>query len=199
MASAILVVGGTPMTPGFIPRLQSEIARALSPPLSPQPQYSKQRKGKLRPPPYDRYAPLRQLLPHFAILNNPDPPKEKDQGLMQKKSSAGKAPAFTPACLAWVGGSLAGYVTSLGLIRCVRAFVLMSASERSLKTGGAEISREKWEEADIHEEVEAEDGTVTTVPPSPTSQTYNNILPDWTRGALPVGAPAANTRVQAQA
>ena len=75
----------------------------------------------------------------------------------------------------------------------------MPASERSLKTGGAEISREKWEEADIHEEVEAEDGTVTTVPPSPTSQTYNNILPDWTRGPLPVGAPAANTRVQAQA
>ena len=119
MASAILVVGGTPMMPGFIPRLQSEIARALSPPPSPQPQPSRQRKGKLRPPPYDRYAPLRQLLPHFAILNNPDPPKEKDPGLMQKKSSAGKAPAFTPACLAWVGGSLAGYVTSLGLIHCV--------------------------------------------------------------------------------
>jgi len=32
MASIILVVGGTPMTPGFIPRLHAEIARVLSPP-----------------------------------------------------------------------------------------------------------------------------------------------------------------------
>ncbi|KAF9647030.1 actin-like ATPase domain-containing protein, partial [Thelephora ganbajun] len=179
MVSTILVVGGTPMIPGFIPRLHAEIARALSPPLSPQLQFSKQRKGRLRPPPYDRYAPLRQLLPHFAILDNPDPPKEKkDSGSAQKKpSAAGKAPAFTPACMAWVGGSLAG----------------------SLKTGGVDISREKWEESDTREEVETEDGAVTTVPPSPTSQVYNKILPDWTRGPLPVGAPAANTRVQAQA
>lgn len=116
MASAILVVGGTPMMPGFIPRLHAEIARALAAPSSPQPQHSKNRKARPRPPPYDRYAPLRQLLPHFAILNNPDPPKaEKGPGSAQKKSSAaGKAPAFTPACMAWVGGSLAGYVTSLG-------------------------------------------------------------------------------------
>jgi len=117
MASAILVVGGTSMMPGFIPRLHTEIARALSPPPSPQKKPSIQRKGRLRPPPYDRYAPLRQLLPHFAILNNPDPPQEKsDSGSTQKKSGAGKAPAFTPACMAWVGGSLAGYVTSLGPI-----------------------------------------------------------------------------------
>jgi len=69
----------------------------------------------------------------------------------------------------------------------------------SLKTGGVEIPREKWEEADVLEEVETEDGVVTTVPPSPSSQIYNRVLPDWTRGALPVGAPAANTHVQAQA
>jgi len=112
MASTILVVGGTPMMPGFVPRLYAEIARALSPPPSPQPLSLKQRKGKSRPPPYDRYAPLRQLLPHFAILNDPDPPKDKDAGSTQKKSSAGKAPAFTPACMAWVGGSLAGCVNS---------------------------------------------------------------------------------------
>ena len=102
------------MMPGFLPRLHAELARALSPPPSPTPQPSNRRKGKHRPPPYDRYAPLRQLLPHFAILNNPDPPKESnDSGSAQRKSSAGKAPAFTPACMAWVGGSLAGCVTSL--------------------------------------------------------------------------------------
>lgn len=114
MASAILVVGGTPMIPGFIPRLHAEIARALTTPSSPQPQPSKNRKPGLPPPPYDRYAPLRQLLPHFAILNNPDPPTEdKGAGAQKKSSAAGKAPAFIPACMAWVGGSLAGYVTSL--------------------------------------------------------------------------------------
>lgn len=113
MASAILVVGGTPMMPGFIPRLHAEIARALSPHPSLQSQPWKQRKGRLRPPPYDRYAPLRQLLPHIAILNNPDPPLEKEDG-SKKPSAAGKAPAFTPACMAWVGGSLAGYVTLPG-------------------------------------------------------------------------------------
>jgi len=115
-------------------------------------------------------------LPHIAILNNPDPPSEKEDG-SKKASAAGKAPAFTPACMAWVGGSLAG----------------------SLKTGGVEIPREKWEEADVLEEVETEDGAVETVPSSPTSQVYNRVLPDWTRGPLPVGAPVANVRVQAQA
>lgn len=125
IASAVLVVGGTPMMPGFIPRLHAEIARALSPPPS-QPQSSKQRKGRLQPPPYDRYAPLRQLLPHFAILNNPDPLKEKkDPGSAQKKPSvAGKAPAFTPACMAWVGGSLAGHVTFLKPMRRAYYFML---------------------------------------------------------------------------
>ena len=116
MASAILVVGGTPMIPGFIPRLHAEIARALAAPSPPQLRFPQsRRKPKLEPPPYDPYAPLRQLLPHFAILNNPEPPAtEKSAGPGQKKPSvAGKAPAFTPACMAWVGGSLAGYVILL--------------------------------------------------------------------------------------
>lgn len=106
------------MIPGFIPRLHAEIARALAAPSPPQPPFPRSRKPKLVPPPYDRYAPLRQLLPHFAILNNPEPPAtEKGAGPGQKKPSvAGKAPAFTPACMAWVGGSLAGYVTSLGFM-----------------------------------------------------------------------------------
>lgn len=79
---------------------------------------------------------------------------------------------------------------------CLYSFPVL---ERSLKTGGVEIPREKWEEADVREEVETEDGAVTTVPPSPTSQVYNRVLPDWTRGPLPIGAPAANAHVQAQA
>ena len=138
MASAILVVGGTPMMPGFIPRLHAEIARALSPPLSPHLQSSTQRKGRIRPPPYDRYAPLRQLLPHFAILNDPDPPKEnRDPALAQKKSSAGKAPAFTPACMAWVGGSLAGYVVYLSRsTRHVCSSKLITHSRKVVKNRG---------------------------------------------------------------
>lgn len=137
MASTILVVGGTPMTPGFIPRLHAEIARALSPPSSPQPQSSRQRKSRLRPPPYDRYAPLRQLLPHFAILNNPDPPKEKkDPASARKKSNAGKAPAFTPACMAWVGGSLAGYVPSLRSICHALLSKLIPHSRKIVKDRG---------------------------------------------------------------
>lgn len=187
--------------PGFTPRLHTEMARILTTPSPSQPQPPKNRKPG-RPPPYDRYAPLRQLLPYFAILNNPEPPTEgKDTGSTPKKSSvAGKTPAFTPACMAWVGGSLAGYVNSPRLTRRSRPHSCsILVLERSLKTGGVEIPREKWEEADVREEFETEDGAVTTVPASPTSQVYNKVLPDWTRGPLPIGAPAANARVQAQA
>lgn len=138
MASAILVVGGTPMMPGFIPRLHAEIVRALSPPPSSQLQLSKQRKGRLRPPPYDRYAPLRQLSSHFAILNNPNPPKEKkgSESAQKKSTLAGKAPAFTPACMAWVGGSLAGYVTSLRQIPPPPPHVLSYHSWQIIKDRG---------------------------------------------------------------
>ena len=103
------------MIPGFIPRLQAEIARVLDIPSSPQPQPSKNRKPRLRLPPYHRYAPLRQLLPYFAILNNPDPLTEENGSTQKKSNAAGKAPAFTPACMTWVGGSLAGYVSPSGV------------------------------------------------------------------------------------
>ena len=94
------------MLPGFIPRLHAELLRALSPPTT-TPEQNNAKPGRRPLPLYDRYAPLRQLLPYFAILNNPCPPPPLSD---RARVNAGKAPAFTPATLAWVGGSLAGSV-----------------------------------------------------------------------------------------
>jgi actin-related protein 10 len=102
MASSILVVGGTAMLPGFIPRLHIELLRAIHPPSQLRQQL---RPGKLGPPVYDRYASLRTLIPYFAILNSPSPPPSISDRAV---ASVGKAPAFSPATMAWVGGSLAG-------------------------------------------------------------------------------------------
>lgn len=105
MASSILVSGGTAMLPGFIPRLHTEIVNAVAPPLTPHRHQT--RPDRPDPPLYDKYGPLRPLLPYFAILNNPTPPPVTSE---RAAANAGKAPAFAPACLAWVGGSLAGCV-----------------------------------------------------------------------------------------
>ncbi|KAI9445463.1 actin-domain-containing protein [Lactarius indigo] len=162
LASSILVTGGTAMLPGFIPRLHVELIRAIvtSPSSSPRPPVPP---GRPRPPPYDRYAALRPLVPHFAILNNPSPPPPSDA---RGSANAGKAPAFAPATMAWVGGSLAG----------------------ALKTGGAEVPREKWDEAgglpDPGDDAMEEDDVAGHSPA--------NVIPDWTRTPLPVGAPPAN-------
>jgi len=162
LASSILVTGGTAMLPGFIPRLHVELIRAIviSPSHSPRPPMAP---GRARPLPYDRYAVLRPLVPHLAILNNPSPPPPSDA---RGSANAGKASAFTPATMSWVGGSLAG----------------------ALKTGGVEVPREKWDEAgdlpgpgDVMEEGDVA-GRSPTV----------NVIPDWTRTPLPVGAPPAN-------
>lgn len=102
MAASILVSGGTSMLPGFIPRLHAEILRSTAPPPSRQ-QTGLEKKVLL--PPYDKYGPLRPLVPYFAILNNPSPPPMTSE---RAGANAGKAPAFSPASLAWVGGSLAG-------------------------------------------------------------------------------------------
>src|ERR1700739_1607616 len=69
MASSILCVGGTPMLPGFIPRLHAELIRTLS--AVPSPQRQQTRPGRPPPPPYDRYASLRPLTKYIAILNDP--------------------------------------------------------------------------------------------------------------------------------
>ncbi|KAK7682630.1 hypothetical protein QCA50_014430 [Cerrena zonata] len=160
LASSILVTGGTPMLPGFIPRLQTELLRAVSPhPNSSSPSRSPNRPGKVtRPTTYERYSPLRSLVPYFAILNHPSPPPPATP---RAAASAGKAPAFSPAALAWVGGSLAG----------------------ALKTGGAEITREKWDEA------EARTNPDESMTIEPNDKTIHELVPDWTRSPLPVGAP----------
>ena len=59
LASAILVVGGTPMLPGFIPRLHAELLRTLTRQTSPAPTPGP--RGRARAQGYDRYAPLRSL------------------------------------------------------------------------------------------------------------------------------------------
>ena len=88
------------MLPGFIPRLQDELVLLLTRSLS-QNQTTPRRDR--RAPSYDPYTPLRQLAPFIQILNNPSPPSGPDGN-----PAGGKAPAFTPATLPWVGGSLAG-------------------------------------------------------------------------------------------
>ncbi|KAJ7903315.1 actin-domain-containing protein [Mycena olivaceomarginata] len=162
LASSILVVGGTSMLPGFIPRLQQELARAVGPPPTPS-RHSARPDRPDRPPlpPYDPYASLRPLLPYFAILNNPSPPAATTARAV---ANAGKAPAFSPATMAWVGGSLAG----------------------SLKTGGAEVNREQWDMAEANR-----DGDTSGMDVSMDGERGHIILPDWTRSPLPAGAPSA--------
>ncbi|KAI0648997.1 actin-domain-containing protein [Trametes meyenii] len=162
LASTILVVGGTPMLPGFIPRLQAELIRAVTRTTS-QSAAPPTRSGRPRPATYDRYAALRPLLPYFAVLNNPAPPPPSSTNAA---ANAGKAPAFTPAMMAWVGGSLAG----------------------ALKTGGVEVQREKWDEAEAQPD---DDAMLVDDSPPRLPASSKNILPDWTRTPLPVGAPPA--------
>lgn len=91
------------MLPGFIPRLHGELLRLLTRPLSTR---QPSRPGRPAPPAFDPYAPLRPLANFIAIINNPSPPPLSENNVSM---SAGKAPAFTPATLPWVGASLAGY------------------------------------------------------------------------------------------
>ncbi|OAX37482.1 actin-like ATPase domain-containing protein [Rhizopogon vinicolor AM-OR11-026] len=157
LASSILITGGTAMLPGFIPRLHAELLRATAP-LNNTPSIRSR-------PTYDRYAALRPLIPHFAILNNPAPVRLPSSSA-RANMNAGKAPAFTPSTMAWVGGSLAG----------------------ALKTGGVEVAREKWDEADPAQ-IDQDDDVVMIAPPS--EYAPRSVIPDWTRGPLPVGAPPA--------
>jgi len=105
-------------------------------------------------------------VPYISILNNPSPPPATSS---RAAANAGKAPAFAPSLMAWVGGSLAG----------------------SLKTGGAEVSREKWDEADAAAQ-NAEDEEMEVAPETPSRP--RSILPDWTRSPLPAGASPANAK-----
>ncbi|KAJ7126832.1 actin-domain-containing protein [Mycena epipterygia] len=164
LASSILVVGGTSMLPGFIPRLQYELLRAVAPPTTPSRHSTRPDRPPL--PQYDPYAALRPLLPYFAILNNPSPPAATSARAV---ANAGKAPAFSPATMAWVGGSLAG----------------------SLKTGGVEINREQWDLADAANR-DGDGGMDVSIDVEHTQL----VLPDWTRSPLPSGAPSALSNSQ---
>ncbi|KAF9223377.1 actin-like ATPase domain-containing protein [Gyrodon lividus] len=167
LVSSILTTGGTAMLPGFIPRLHAELLRAIEPPTTLPREPA--RSGKPLPPAYDRYAALRPLVPHIAILNNPSP---QPSSSIRANANAGKAPAFSPASMAWVGGSLAG----------------------ALKIGGVEVSREKWDEAfssQIDDDDDDDDDDDMATSPIQQEQKPRNILPDWTRTPLPVSASPA--------
>lgn len=94
MISSILVVGGTAMLPGFIPRLQTELVRALTP--------RDEHSNRHQRVPYSPYRCLQPLLPYIGILNNPSPLPSAS------KVNITRAPAFSPAALPWIGGSLSG-------------------------------------------------------------------------------------------
>lgn len=71
--------------------------------------------------------------------------------------------------MAWIGGSLAG----------------------ALKTGGAELSREKWDEMEDQDRAMDETIDVSEVAVGGTTpQKARSILPDWTRSSLPTASPA---------
>lgn len=180
---------------------------------------SRQRIPSSRPR-YDPYTPLRSLVPDIAILNNPSPSPSSSSSHMdtgmhmedsssQARANAGKAPAFAPALMPWVGGSLAG----------------------ALKLGSEEIIREKWDEAyeqdqeeqmqELNAMAEAATAAATAASSRPTSPTARSpskqhppqpppiqaigasiaydgggmrppafaYLPDWTRTPLSAGAP----------
>ncbi|KAH6909165.1 actin family [Coprinopsis sp. MPI-PUGE-AT-0042] len=162
LASSLLITGGMAMIPGFIPRLHTEIIRILTSP--PPPPFQSKRKGRPPLPRFDKYAQLRQLVPFFAVINSPNPPPTKSE---RARVNAGKAPAFAPAMLAWIGGSLAG----------------------SLKTGGTEVAREKWDEAVEEDDMEDEDDVRMVPPGQHTSPHSKKILPDWTRSPMRPAAP----------
>lgn len=59
----------------------------------------------------------------------------------------------------------------------------------ALKTGGVEVSREKWDEAFPSQN--DDDDAMDSAPPVSPEQRPRGMLPDWTRTSLSVGAPSA--------
>ena len=97
MISSVLVVGGTASLPNFIPRLRDNLAEALQ---TETPRDGTMSLAQWKKRNQEPYRELYGLLPKVAILNDP---KSVD-------SRSGTAPRWTPSLMAWVGGSLAGYV-----------------------------------------------------------------------------------------
>lgn len=110
------------------------------------------------------------------------------------RNNTGKAPAFAPFILPWVGGSLAGYAFC-----CLYTFVFILTNLlvflSALKISGEEISRDKWDEAD--EPSDDEDDEDMEVEGSVKPNIVHVVrrasaLPDWTRPPLKIAAPPAN-------
>ena len=152
------------MLPGFFRRLRTELLSTLaashptppSPPVSPTKRDRSARHHQLasrlsvlRATPH--FAPLTALARSLAITNDPSHASGLPANPLHPKS--GTAPAFSPALLPWIGGSLAG----------------------ALKTGGDEILREKWEESLEDAKTEVSEGADDAEPPAKVF-----ALPDWT-------------------
>ncbi|KAG8983817.1 hypothetical protein FRB90_005718 [Tulasnella sp. 427] len=156
---------------------------------------------------YDPYVSLRSITPHVAILNNPSIANMTGYASPEALANAGKAPAFAPVLLPWVGGSLAG----------------------AMKLTSEEVVRERWDEAYERDQdaqrQELEDLAINTMAIDPEPVTASPMksprksqaryraplaqpvgasiileggglrppayssLPDWTRSPLSVGAP----------
>jgi len=97
MISSILVVGGTASLPDFIPRLCDDLTEALQ---TDTPRDRTMSLAQWKKRNQEPYRELYGLQSKVAILNHPKP----------VNSRSGTAPRWTPSLMAWVGGSLAGYV-----------------------------------------------------------------------------------------
>lgn len=64
---------------------------------------------------------------------------------------------------------------------------LVHHSHSALKTGGAEVAREKWDAADVHAEMDMDEDILSS------PEALKSILPDWTSSPLPTGAPSARS------
>lgn len=122
------------MLPGFILRLRSELLYSLSksslsiPPDSPPLAISRVKLQSLAQKRLSirlhhlrtapHFSPLVSLIPHLRILNS--------VVSTTSPSTLSSSTSFAPALLSWIGGSLAG----------------------ALRTGGEEITRERWEESE---------------------------------------------------
>jgi actin-related protein 10 len=132
LAESILIIGGTAMLPGFIPRLRSELLHRLflsTPPIPPDPSILATSTNRvknqslaakrltnrlhlLRTSP--RFAPLVPLGARLRLINS----NAVSTGTYASSTS------FAPSLIGWIGGSLAG----------------------SMKLAGEEMKKEKWEE-----------------------------------------------------
>lgn len=91
--------------------------------------------------------------------------------------------------LLWHGWA-ARWLGKLSPFLLCSVLVLTSLTRRALKIGGVEVARERWDEAE--NQPDDDDETVPMAVDSSPPRPARNVLPDWTRGPLPSGAPPAN-------